>query len=119
MCYHQDRKIEFIEAVNWLKARYESKLNPDITSVLFCQSEEAVWIKITWRTETILGAKTKEEVINLDFIAEPYEVPLDIAPDEESRYEKCTFLPTEAIEKNAEEFFKDEITLLNTTPLFD
>ena len=108
-----DQRYEYIEVVDWLRSIYGEELNFDISSVQFCQSGEDVWIKIVWKRQTNLGMKFTEEIINLDFIAEAYDV---------SDLDKCidiqTFRPEVDIEINAEQFFTDKETLLNTTPLF-
>lgn len=109
-----DQKYEYIEVIDWLRSTYKEELNHDISSVQFCQSGEDVWIKIVWNRQTKLGMKFTEEIINLDFIADTYNVPelgehIDIQ----------TFRPEVDIEINAEQFFKGKETLLNTTPLFD
>lgn len=116
---YEDNRVESIEALDWLKKRYVKELNPNITSVSFYQSNSQVWVKIVWTSQTVMGLKQTDEVINLDFIADPYDTSLDIAPDGESHYEKSTFSPEVAIETNAEVFFSDKVTLLNATPLFD
>ena len=109
-----DQRYEYIEDIDWLRSIYKEELNCDISSVQFCQSGEDVWIKIVWNHQTKLGTKFTEEIINLDFIAEAYDVP---------ELDKCidiqTFRAEVAIEINAEHFFSAKETLLNTTPLFD
>lgn len=109
-----DQRYEYIEVIDWLRSTYKEELNCAISSVQFCQSGEDVWIKIVWNRQTELGMKFTEEIINLDFIAETYDVP---------ELDKCidiqTFRTEVAIEINAEQFFKDKEALLNTTPLFD
>ncbi len=109
-----DQRYEYIEVVDWLRSIYKEELNCDISSVQFCQSGEDVWIKIVWNHQTKLGTKFTEEIINLDFIADTYEVPeLDEYIDIQ------TFRPEIDIEINAEKFFTSKNTLLNTTPLLD
>ena len=108
-----DQRYEYIEVIEWLRSIYGEDLSCDISSVQFCQSSEDVWIKIVWNHQTKLGMRFTEEIINLDFIAEGYDVPeLDECIDIQ------TFRPEVDIEINAEQFFTDKETLLNTTPLF-
>ncbi len=91
----------------------------NIVSVKIFQDSVDVWLEIIWRFKNEIGEQTIKEVINLDFIADPYEVPLDIAPEGESLYDTPVYRPENSIEKNARMLFEDEMTLENTTPLFD
>ena len=93
-----DQRYEYIEVVDWLRSIYGEELNFDISSVQFCQSGEDVWIKIVWKRQTNLGMKFTEDL----------DKCIDIQ----------TFRPEVDIEINAEQFFTDKETLLNTTPLF-
>ena len=115
----KDRIVEKIECYAWLKDRYSEKLDSKICSVSFCQDDQDVWIEIVREYETELGLKTKLEVMNLDFIADTYEVELDIWPDGENPYFKKTYTADRDIEKNVKDFFEDERTLENVTTLFD
>ena len=115
----KDTLIQKIEVFEWLKSKYERRLDDSISSVRFCQDSEDVWIEIVREYETELGMKTKTEIMNLDFIADSYEVELDIWPEGENPYFKETYAADRDIEKNAKDFFDDESTLENVTTLFD
>lgn len=71
------------------------------------------------KSNTELGIKSSTEIMNLDFIAETYEVELDIWPVGGNPYDKCIYTVDREIEDNAKEFFEDESTLENVTTLFD
>ena len=115
----KDMVIERMEVIDKLRELYGADINSNITSVLICQNETDVYLIITYAHDTHWGKKTTEQTIALDFIADPYDVPLDIVPDGESCYEKLAFTPESSIENNAEVLFSDKVTLMNTTPLFD
>ena len=115
----KDNRIESLEVLDWLKMMYGDKLNADLISVKLFQDNVDVWLEIIRSFKNEIGKKTIKEVINLDFIAEPYENPLDIAPEGESLYDTPVYRPEHDIEKNARMLFEDEITLENVTPLFD
>jgi hypothetical protein len=102
-----------------LRRKYEGRLDGRIHSVRFCQDNEAVWLEIDRQSNTELGIKSSTEIMNLDFIAETYEVELDIWPVGGNPYDKCIYTVDREIEDNAKEFFEDESTLENVTTLFD
>ena len=114
-----DEKMAYIEALPYLQSRYPGELNSQITSVQFCQTAEDVFLRITRSQKTPIGVHTAIESISLDFISEPYDTPLDIVPEGQSRYEETAYKPDSNIVENATQFFNDKATLLNTTPLFD
>ena len=111
--------MESIDITEWLKKTYGTDLNSDIGAVCFCQSDDEVWITIEYRRDTEFGVKSWSQYINLDFIAEPYDEPLDIVPEGVNPFEQQTFDPLDDIEENVAKFVNDRITLENTTPLFD
>jgi len=111
--------MESIDITEWLKQTYGNDLNPKIGTVCFCQSDDEVWITIEYHEATEFGVKSWSQYINLDFIAEPYDEPLDIVSDGVNPFEKYTFDPFDAIEDNVAKFVNDRITLENITPLFD
>ena len=115
----KDRLIQRIEVFEWLRRKYEGRLDERIHSVRFCQDNEAVWIEIDRQSNTELGIKSSTEIMNLDFIAETYDVELDIWPVGGNPYDKCIYTVYREIEDNAKEFFEDESTLENVTTLFD
>jgi len=111
--------MESIDITEWLKKTYGTDLNSDIGTVCFCQSDDEVWITIEYRRDTEFGVKSWSQYINLDFIAEPYDEPLDIVPEGMNPYEELTFDPCDDIEDNVYKFVTDRETLEQTTPLFD
>jgi len=115
----KDTLIQRIDVYEWLKGKYRDRLDISICSVTFCQNTKDVWIEITREYETDLGLKTKTEIMNLDFIADTYEVELDIWPDGGNPYDRSIYTADRDIEVNAKEFFEDEVTLENVTSLFD
>jgi len=115
----KDTLIQRIDVYEWLKGKYRDRLDISICSVTFCQNTKDVWIEITREYETDLGLKTKTEIMNLDFIADTYEVELDIWPEGGNLFDRCVYTVDREIEVNAKEFFDDEITLENVTTLFD
>ena len=114
----KDTLIQRIDVYQWLKNKYRDRLDGSICSVTFCQDTEDVWIEIIREYETELGPKSKTEIMNLDFIADTYEVELDIWPEGGNPYVRSIYTTDHNIEVNAKRFFEDEVTLENVTSLF-
>ena len=108
-----DNKICSIEVISWLKKQYVDKLNPEIVSVQMCQDAKDVWITVVKKIETEMGIALQKECINLGFIKGVAKM------DTGWKEEGCTFKPERDLIDNAREFFMDQDTLMNTTPLFD
>ena len=111
--------LETIDITDWLKKTYGKDLNPYIGKVCFYQSDDEVFITIEYHKDTEFGVKSWSKYINLDFIAEPFDEPLDIVSEGVNPYEQLTFDPCDDIEDNVYKFVTDRETLEQTTPLFD
>lgn len=108
----QDKIINSIEVIDWLKYQYKQELNPFITSVQLCQDDNDVWLLITKNKETYLGKLTQQETINLNFICDnPSDNPME--------FDVPVFTPQKDVFENAVILFTDKTTLINTIPLFD
>ena len=115
----ENHDYEYIEVLPYLQSHYPGELNPNISSVQFCQTEDEVFVRIIRSNKTPIGERVSAEIINLDFVCDPYDTPLDIVPEGLSKYEELAFKPDSDIVENATNFLSDKVTLMNTTPLFD
>lgn len=113
-----DSKIETIEVIELLRNKYSARLNENIISVEFSQTPEDVFIRITRQYNTELGVKREIETINLDFIDTDDGASVEEISHGEAET-RPAFPADRCIEDNARDFLDNEITLENTTPLFD
>ena len=111
--------IEKIDITQWLKNTYGEALNPAVVSVEFCQSNDEVWLNVSYGYESEFGLVHRGESVYLDLAKEPYDEPLDIVPEGKSAYFEDTFSPENDIEENVRRLVTCRETLENMTPLLD